>query len=155
MRKLASMGDGKTEREKIQAVEVRRRKMSRGSNEEEGAEETKDGGEPMSPISEGAQSEGDPQSPVSDMSEGEGSRAASRAPSEGSRPRSRAESMTDEIRQEIANSVDDEDLSPRFAVPENPVEKSNMEKFDEYLKQIICVFCSILTLPRRSPSRCR
>jgi len=103
------------------------------SIEEEGAEETKNGGKPMSLISEGGQSEGDPESPVSDMCEGEGSRSASRAPSEDLRPRSREESITDDIRQEIANSIDDENL-PRSAAPETPVEKSNMDKFDEYLK---------------------
>ena len=145
MKKLAMMGDGKTEREKLQAVEARRRAMgSRGS--QGGAEEAKDDGL-MSPISEGGRSDGsDPQSPISDVSEGEegsrpgsrapslrseGSRPASRAPSEGSRPRSRAESITDEIRQEIANSIDDEDPS---VAPETPVGKSNMDKFDEYLK---------------------
>ena len=143
MKKLAMMGDGKTEREKLQAVEARRRAMgSRGS--QGGAEEAKDDGL-MSPISEGGRSDGsDPQSPISDVSEGEegsrpgsrapslrseGSRPASRAPSEGSRPRSRAESITDEIRQEIANSIDDESVAP-----ETPVGKSNMDKFDEYLK---------------------
>ena len=116
---------------------------SRGS--QGGAEEAKDDGL-MSPISEGGRSDGsDPQSPISDVSEGEegsrpgsrpasrapseGSRPASRAPSEGSRPRSRAESITDEIRQEIANSIDDESVAP-----ETPVGKSNMDKFDEYLK---------------------
>lgn len=143
MKKLAMMGDGKTEREKLQAVEARRRAMgSRGS--QGGAEEAKDDGL-MSPISEGGRSDGsDPQSPISDVSEGEegsrpgsrapslrseGSRPASRAPSEGSRPRSRAESITDEIRAEIANSIDDESVAP-----ETPVGKSNMDKFDEYLK---------------------
>ena len=146
MKKLALMSDGKTEREKLQAVEARRRAMgSRGS--QGGAAEAKDDGL-MSPISEGGRSDGsdlsDPQSPISDVSgdeEGsrpasrapslrsEGSRPASRAPSEGSRPRSRAESITDEIRQEIANSIDDESVAP-----ETPVGKSNMDKFDEYLK---------------------
>ena len=139
MKKLALMSDGKTEREKLQAVEARRRAMS-----SRGSEEAKDDGG-MSPISEGGRSDGsDPQSPISDVSEGEegsrpgsrapslrseGSRPASRAPSEGSRPRSRAESITDEIRQEIANSIDDESVAP-----ETPVGKSNMDKFDEYLK---------------------
>ena len=115
---------------------------SRGS--QGGAEEAKDDGL-MSPISEGGRSDGsDPQWPISDVSEGEegsrpgsrapslrseGSRPASRAPSAGSRPRSRAESITDEIRQEIANSIDDESVAP-----ETPVGKSNMDKFDEYLK---------------------
>ena len=133
------MGDGMTEREKLQAVEARRRAMgSRGS--QGGAAEAKDDGL-MSPISEGGRSDGSDISDVSGDEEGsrpasrapslrsEGSRPASRAPSEGSRPRSRAESITDEIRQEIANSIDDESVAP-----ETPVGKSNMDKFDEYLK---------------------
>jgi hypothetical protein len=75
MKKLAKMGDGKTEREKLQAVEARRKKMnSRGSVE--GAEESK---EPMSPISDLASPEKllEPGSPVSPMSEGERSRPES------------------------------------------------------------------------------
>ena len=138
MKKLAMMGDGKTEREKLQAVEARRRAMgSRGS--QGGAEEAKDDGL-MSPISEGGRARLRPA--VADLRRcrGRGGLAAevTRAPSlrsEGSRPASRApvrglaaavawaESITTKSGRRLPTAST---TSP--SRPETPVGKSNMDK---------------------------
>ena len=84
MKKLAMMGDGKTEREKLQAVEARRRAM--GSRGSQGAEEAKDDGL-VSPSPRAA----DGRPAVADLRRvrGRGGRGRGRARRRARRPRTR------------------------------------------------------------------